>query len=51
MHGSPFFELSSSPLTFENLVVIIDTKEAVRIEAYISVEGLVKSETDIDYGY
>ncbi|PRQ45347.1 putative deacetylvindoline O-acetyltransferase [Rosa chinensis] len=48
--GKPTW-VSSSPLTFKNLVVFMDTKEADGIEACISLEEevMVKFETDIEF--
>ncbi|XP_024195275.1 stemmadenine O-acetyltransferase isoform X2 [Rosa chinensis] len=48
--GKPTW-VSSPPLTFKNLVVFMDTKEADGIESYISLEEevMVKFETDIEF--
>lgn len=48
--GKPTW-VSSPPLTFKNLVVFMDTKEAGGIEAYISLEEevMAKFETDIEF--
>ncbi|XP_050373424.1 stemmadenine O-acetyltransferase-like isoform X2 [Argentina anserina] len=48
--GKPIW-VSSPPLTFKNLVVFMDTKEADGIEAYISLEEevMAKFETDIEF--
>ncbi|KAM5568089.1 stemmadenine O-acetyltransferase [Rosa sericea] len=48
--GKPTW-VSSPPLTFKNLVVFMDTKEADGIEAYISLEEdvMAKFETDIEF--
>ncbi|XP_004310027.1 PREDICTED: vinorine synthase-like [Fragaria vesca subsp. vesca] len=48
--GKPTW-VSSPPLTFKNLVVFMDRKEADGIEAYISLEEevMAKFETDIEF--